>query len=111
MKSETQLQATCFQWAWNERPQTRRLLCYNLNNSKNKIAGNQNKALGLIKGRADMELLWNGRLHYIEFKFGKGRQGSDQVKFQDAVEAHGATYTIVDSFEQFKTLLCTITNS
>ena len=70
-----------------------------------------NKALGLIKGRADMEFLWNGRLHYLEFKFGAGRQQPDQVKFQKAVEDQGATYTIIETKEEFIAWLDTIINS
>jgi hypothetical protein len=103
--SESQLQANCFQWAWNERPETRRLLAYNLNNSANSRQGNMNKALGLIAGRADMELLWNGRLHYFEFKFGRGRQAQLQKQFETVVTDHGATYTIIDNIEQFKNII------
>jgi hypothetical protein len=102
---ESQLQAACFQWAWNDRPETRRLLAYNLNNSANKIAGNRNKALGLIRGRADMELLWSGRLHYAEFKTDTGRQSPEQIRFEHTVTQHGATYTVIRSVPEFKTWL------
>jgi hypothetical protein len=111
IKAENQLQATCFQWAWNNRPETRRLLAYNLNNSPNARVGNMNKALGLITGRADMELLWKGNLHYFEFKFQKGRQSQEQVKFQETVIAHGATYTITRTLEEFQNAIDQITRS
>ena len=100
--SESTLQAACFQWAWNDRPQTRRLLAYNLNNSASRLAGARNKALGLIAGRADMELLWDGRLHYAELKTDTGRQSPDQVRFEQTVTAHGATYTVIRSVAEFK---------
>lgn len=109
INAENQLQATCFQHAWNHFPDTRRLLCYNLGNSKNKVDGARNKAMGLIKGRADLELLWRGTIHYFELKFGDGRQSPDQKTFQNTVEQHGAKYYIVDSFDQFVRLLTHIT--
>jgi hypothetical protein len=109
--SESQLQADCFKWAWNNRPETRRLLAYNLNNSVNARQGNMNKALGIIAGRADMELLWRGRIYYFEFKFGYGKQSKDQKRFQEVVESHGAKYYIIDSFELFQKTIITITQT
>lgn len=105
---ENLLQAQCFQIAWNEYPQTRRLFAYNLGNSANRIQGARNKALGLIKGRADTELLWQGRLHYAEFKTESGRQSPDQIKFEQTVTDHGATYTIIRSTEEFRKWLTSI---
>ena len=57
--SEVKIQARIFQWHWNNYPQERGLLCYNLNNSANKVQGSQNKAIGLIKGRSDMVYYFN----------------------------------------------------
>jgi hypothetical protein len=108
---EALIHARCFQMAWNEYPQTRRLFAYNLNNSANRIAGARNKALGLIKGRADTELLWNGRLHYAEFKTATGRQDSAQLQFEATVTAHGATYTIIRTTEEFRTWIERILNA
>jgi hypothetical protein len=105
MKSENQLQANCFQWAWNYRPKTRRLLAYNLGNSRNKIDGARNKSMGLIPGRADMELLWQGRIYYFEFKFGYGKQSEAQKSYQSLVESHGAKYFVVSDFDQFQQLI------
>lgn len=110
-ESEEQLQAACFLWSWNEMPITRRLISYNLNNSKNKIDGARNKAKGIVVGRADLEFLWNGQLHYIELKFDNGSQSKGQKRFQDAVIKHGAKYHIIDDLQQFKDLVCTIINS
>lgn len=104
-KSESQLQSACHQWAWNERPQTRRLLAYNLNNSANARQGNMNKALGLIAGRSDMEFLWHGKIYYFEFKFNGGWQSNDQKIFEQIVTKHGACYMIIDSFEEFKKIV------
>jgi hypothetical protein len=99
---ENKLQANCFQWAWNERPQTRRLLAYNLGNSRNRIDGARNKAMGLIAGRADMELLWKGNLYYFEFKYGTGKQAEAQKSFQSMVEAHEAEYYVIRTEKEFK---------
>lgn len=105
---EATLQAACFQMAWNEYPATRRLLAYNLGNSANRIQGARNKALGLIAGRADMELLWSGQLHYAEFKTTTGTQSPAQKKFEQVVTMHGATYTLIRTTQEFRSWLTAI---
>ena len=79
MYSEVKIQSQIFQWHWNNYPEERGLLCYNLNNSANKIQGNQNKALGLIKGRSDMVYYYNGTAVMIELKNATGKQSKEQI--------------------------------
>jgi hypothetical protein len=76
MDSESKLQTDCYVWFHNTYPKLRGLLCYNLNNSRNKIDGAKNKALGLIAGRSDMVLYRDGVATMIEFKIRDGGCGS-----------------------------------
>ena len=101
MQSEIKLQAECFQWHWNTHIHERGLLCYNLNNSANKIQGNQNKALGLIKGRSDMVLYRESGVIMLEFKTESGVQSTAQKAWQELVEKNGFEYKIIRSFEEF----------
>lgn len=102
MKSESQLQSTCFIWAWNHRPETRGLLCCNLNNSANIVQGNRNKSMGVIPGRSDMVLYWAGRALHIEFKLPGGRQSKAQREWQAAIEAAGFRYVIIRDEASFR---------
>jgi hypothetical protein len=107
MQSESKLQSDCFIWSWNTLPETRGLICYNLNNSRNRIDGAMNKSLGLIAGRSDMVLYWHGRAIFIEFKIPGGKQSPEQRKWEALVTSsdHGFEYHIVTSLEQFQQLI------
>jgi hypothetical protein len=107
--SENKLQSNCFLWSWNKLPETRMLISYNLGNSKNKVDGARNKSLGLIKGRADMEMLWKGKLYYFEFKTLIGKQSQDQKDFKLKVESHGAEYYIIRTESDFRERVQSIT--
>jgi hypothetical protein len=105
MESEIKIQASCFLWHWNNYPNERGLLCYNLNNSANKIQGNQNKSLGLIKGRSDMVYYKSGKAIMIEFKNDNGKQLPEQKKWEELIINEGFQYHIIRSIEEFKTLI------
>jgi hypothetical protein len=105
MNSEIKIQSEAFLWHWNNYPNERGLLCYNLNNSANKIQGNQNKALGLIKGRSDMVYYKNGKAIMIEFKNEIGKQMPEQKKWEELISKEGFQYHIIRSLEQFKELI------
>ena len=104
MLSEVKIQSQIFQWHWNNFPDERGLLCYNLNNSANKIDGNRNKALGLIKGRADMVYYYKGSAIMIELKNAKGKQSKDQIEWQKLLESQGFKYVVIRSLEEFREL-------
>ncbi len=104
-KTEGRIQADCALWAWNDKPETRGLICYNLGNSKNKIDGARNKAMGLVKGRADMVFYWKGTATMIEFKDKDGVQSKEQIEWQSKVEAHGFKYFICRSLDEFKKII------
>lgn len=105
MTSEHKMQAEFFQQCWNEFPETRNLLCYNLNNSKNKIDGARNKAMGLIPGRSDMVFYWKGKAHFLECKLPGGKQSATQKKWEELVKRNGFNYYIITSNEQGKVII------
>jgi hypothetical protein len=105
MQAEIKLQSDCFLWHWNTYPQERKKLCYNLNNSANKIQGNQNKSLGLIKGRCDMVYYKNANAIMIEFKTDKGAQSQDQIEWEKIITNEGFLYFVVRTLDEFKLLV------
>jgi len=107
-ESEERIQSQAFQWAWNAYPSTRGLLCYNLNNSRNRIDGARNRALGLQPGRADMVLYWRATATFFEFKTPTGTQQPVQLDWQGKVQAQGFRYHIVRSVQDFQTLFNSI---
>ena len=102
MITESKLQADCYIWFHNTFPDFRGLLCYNLGNSRNKIDGNRNKAMGLQKGRADMTFYLHGKAYFFEFKVETGKQSPDQVKWAELVTNHGFRYEVIRSFAEFQ---------
>ena len=104
-ESEDKIQSDCYVWFHNTYPNLRGLLCYNLNNSKNKIDGARNKAKGLIAGRSDMVLYYNSNAFMIEFKTSDGSQSQGQKEWEALVRSQGFQYHIVRSFEEFKSLI------
>ena len=101
MISEVKIQSQIFQWHWNNYPEERGLLCYNLNNSANKIQGNQNKALGLIKGRSDMVYYYNGTAVMIELKNATGKQSKEQIQWEATIKKAGFQYIVMRSLQDF----------
>ncbi len=103
--AEVKLQCECYVFFHNAYPSLRGLLCYNLNNSKNKIDGNLNKMMGLQKGRSDLEFHYKGKLTFIELKTEKGTQSPDQIKWQKLVESHGFEYYVIRNLQDFQQLI------
>jgi hypothetical protein len=106
--SESKIQGDCYTWFHNTYPSLRGLLCYNLNNSKNKIDGNLNKAMGLQKGRSDMVLYYHSRAYMLEFKTPHGNQSHEQLEWMGKVEREGFEYHIIRSLSEFQFLIKSI---
>lgn len=104
-QSEDKIQSDCYVWFHNTYPELRGLLCYNLNNSKNKIDGARNKAKGLIAGRSDMVLYYQSNAFMIEFKTSDGSQSAGQKEWESLVRNQGFQYHIVRSLEEFQMLI------
>ncbi len=103
--TESKLQSQCYTAFHGNYPHLRGLLCYNLNNSRNLIDGNRNKAMGLQAGRADMVLYYRGQAVHIEFKLPGQSQSKAQREWQDLIQSHGFRYEVVSSVEQFQRLI------
>ncbi len=99
---EARLQQEIYIWFHNQFPNYRGLLCYNLNNSKNRIDGARNRSLGLQSGRSDLTLYFKGRAYMIELKTDAGRQSKQQKEWQRVIESHGFDYVIIRSLDEFK---------
>lgn len=110
--SEMKIQAQCIRWAWNERPETRKLLFHVANEidrpDANPILGAKRRAEGIIRGVADLILLIpRGGYHglCVEMKTETGYQSSFQKDWQAVVEAQGYKYVVCRSLEQFKSII------
>ncbi|RIV23626.1 VRR-NUC domain-containing protein [Fibrisoma montanum] len=103
--SEAKLQSECFQWHWNEYPEERGLLHCNNNNSENRIKGNLNKAVGVVKGVADLEYLASGFTCFIEMKLPGQSQSREQIRFMRQCFDRGHEYVIIRSKPAFMALM------
>lgn len=108
--NEDKLHANCYMWFHSSYPELRGLLCYNLNNSRNKIQAMMDKGKGLQKGRSDMVFYYKKKATMIEFKIESGRQSKEQIEWQEVIEKAGFEYHIIRSLEEFKKLIIGIIN-
>jgi hypothetical protein len=103
VKSEIQLQAECFQWAWKEYPQTRYCLFAVPNGGRRSIMeAMQLKASGVVAGIPDMVLAWKGKAFGFELKIETGRLSKDQIRVHAAWIENGTPVYVCWSFEDFK---------
>lgn len=101
--TEDQLQAACFQWAWNNYPQTRRLLWAVPNGGSRDVReGLKLRACGVIPGVWDMHLFYHGKLTVFELKVGRNQQSPQQVAWGVLVATHGATCFEIRTLEEFQ---------
>lgn len=135
--SELQLQAECFQWAWNTYPETRGLLFHVTNEVKPhppetdahalargcavklKYPGEtfkelsiriaKMKAAGLVPGVADLIFLWDTS-YAFELKVGKNKTSPEQIAFAERIMKKGHTWFLVRDVETFKHLFINIVN-
>lgn len=111
MQTEIQLQAKCFQYAWNYFPETR-LCFFHVPNggSRNAIEGMQLKASGVVAGIPDILFIWQGQIHAFEFKTLTGSISAKQFEVHQAWRKQGVMVNIIRTFEdwqsQFEAILC-----
>ena len=108
MCSEDKLHQDCYVWFHNTYPQHRGLLCYNLNNSRNRVDGARNKAKGLVAGRSDMVFYYQSKSYMIEFKTQDGTQRFGQREWELLICNQGFEYHIIRSITEFQTLILAI---
>lgn len=120
MQSELQLQAECFQWAWNNYPNTRRNLWHVTNEMKPhpgesvqsfRVRVSKAKASGLLPGVSDLHFLWNGTLHLFELKVAYNKMSPEQIAFMHHATHHGAKFYEIRDAEEFKRNFLIIINS
>ena len=108
MYSEDKIHQDCYVWFHNTYPHLRGLLCYNLNNSRNKIDGARNKPKGLIAGRSDLVLYYSGAAYMIEMKNEDGSQSNEQKEWEAKIKSQGFEYHICRSLSEFQSLITCI---
>lgn len=102
--SEQQLQAACVLWFNHEYPAHRKALHCNNNNSFNRMEGTKAKAMGVVAGVSDLELVVAGAVIFIEMKLPGKTRSQGQVEFCDYVLSCGHQYIVIETLEQFKQL-------
>lgn len=104
--TEEQLTAECFQWAWKERPQTRRLLFHIPNEGeRNPVRAGQLKAMGMVPGIMDFVFVWAERPWGIEMKLPGQKLSQNQIKVHMAWNAYGHSTFICYSLAGFNELI------
>lgn len=108
--TEEQLTAACFQWAWAERPQTRRLLFHVPNEGeRNPVRAGQLKAMGLTPGIPDFVFIWPTTRHPevwgIEMKLPGGKLSKNQEKVHLTWKNMGCSTYVCTSLEEFKNII------
>lgn len=103
--TEQQFQSACVMWFNQNYTSKRKLLHCNNNNSHDKRSGNVAKALGVVPGVSDLELICDGMVVFIELKIGKGTHSPDQKEFQALLEERGHVYVVIRTMEDFKSLV------
>ncbi|MDP6038882.1 MAG: VRR-NUC domain-containing protein [Candidatus Latescibacteria bacterium] len=61
---------------------------------------NKLKAMGMVPGAADLCVVQDGRIYFMEVKTEKGRQSANQKLFQTAMIEVGAKYILVRSVNE-----------
>jgi len=72
---------------------------------RNAIEGARLKKQGVLAGVADLHLLVNGRITFIEVKIAGGKQSDNQKEFQRIVELQGFKYRIIYSVSDIEQIL------
>lgn len=104
--TEDQLQAECFQWAYNTHPQLRKLLFHVPNGGKrNAREANKMKAMGVTPGIPDLPLFWKGQLYGFEFKVDRNDLTQDQRDTIRRWTEQGAICYVIREKEVFQSLI------
>lgn len=105
--SESQMQKNCVAWF---RMQYKRELLLSFPNGGYQLAGdakaramqvNRMKAEGMMPGAADLIIIHDNGVAFLEAKTATGKQSQEQRLFQAMVEAMGYKYFIFRSFDDF----------
>lgn len=105
--TEDQLQAKCYQWAYNNHPHLRGLIFSVPNGSTRHIAeAVKLKATGLTPGIPDILIIYPGdHIAGYEFKTETGVLSTAQIKIHGIWSAVGIKVDVVRSFEQWEIII------
>ena len=78
--------------------------------SRNAIEASRMKLEGVTSGVSDLVFAYNETVSFIELKAKGGRQTETQKEFQSHITQQGFEYYIVDSFEDFQSLIRDLTD-
>jgi len=104
-QTEKALQQACFTWFHNTYPAFRGTMWMTHNQATNRKQGAILKGMGMVAGVSDLLWLHRGVLHALELKTDIGKQSSNQMQWCECIEAQGATYDIVRSLDEFKSIV------
>lgn len=91
--TELQLQANCWQWTWNLRPQTRKAIWSVPNGGARRIVeATQLQATGVIPGVHDLNMLWDFNFYTFELKVGDNPLSQPQKEWAAVVIAQGGVW-------------------
>lgn len=116
--TEDQLQAECWQWAYNTYPAIRRILWAVPNGGERdpKVAAKL-QATGVIAGPHDLHMIWDWQFYTFEAKVGNNKMTVDrrvvthsgrtklifgQVEFANAMYSQGGMWFEFRTVEEFK---------
>lgn len=106
---EDRLQAKCFQWSWNDCPETRYCIWHVPNGMKRTIVeAVMLKAMGVLRGVHDLHFYWKGQYYIFELKVGDNVLSASQIRYRDKMISHGAKFFEIRTFERFKAILLNI---
>lgn len=98
---EENIQTACVKWFRLAYPTYVVLAIPNGGTRNAREAANMKRA-GVLAGAADLLLIANRSVMFIEMKSTKGKQTELQMRFQEAVERLGHTYKVCHSQNEFR---------
>jgi hypothetical protein len=102
-KSEDQLQAACYQWAYNQYEAIRGLLWAVPNGgSRHPLEAAKFKATGVTEGVHDLHMYWQGRFTTFEMKHGQNTMSNAQKIWAAKIDSQGGDIYVCYTLEQFQ---------
>lgn len=101
---ESKFQIACVKWFRYSYPNA---IIFSIPNggSRNAREGKILKAEGVMAGVADLQIISQDKMFFIEMKTAKGRQNANQKAFEEKVNKLGFKYFICRSFDDFQNIV------
>jgi hypothetical protein len=110
--NEDKLQAECWVWSWNYRPETRRCIWHTPNGGKRiQKEAAKFKAMGVLAGVCDMHFIWRSQLYIIELKVCSNHITDAQEQYIRAATRQGAIFYECRSMEKWQLIVNSILNN